>query len=511
MPVATQLPGRAALLCVRAPGLDDADAAQYQLRPHLRKLELGPGQGPWIVGRAQQVDLFERLVPDSAQRGCISRSHLQLTLEVDGTASDQNSPAHLHLRKLSQNAVLINGKAVLLQEATVFHGDEIGFCGHTTASILLVFRVVIGDASEARSPPRPPPLSQEPPRSLSAQHAAAALEKAPGACKMLEDQYSLVCTKVIGQDVQSLPAEARRISLPAKQQITVGRQHQSGFFEGLLPEDYLCCVSRSHFVVSPAKGRDNPGTFEITNLSANPLVVSQQQLLQKGGAEAKPGDSIDIVGHSTDKNDDEIHVFVRLTLCAPGQQRWAESACSPGTSLGRLGRPPAERAAVAPWRLLCVLALGQDAVLMPLEERAIELQEGAETRLGREHQLGMFERLLGSKAGEKYLCCVSRSHVKLTPIAGSAGCFEVTNLSVNPIVVSNERLEQGGTSKMLPGGRLRFVAANVDDPGSSAVTFLSLALERADGEGGDLARVGCAANEGVLPQMRACRKAKALC
>merc|ERR1712176_1596631 len=103
--------------------------------------------------------------------------------------------------------------------------------------------------------------------------------------------------------------------------------------------------------------------------------------------------------------------------------------------------PPPEQ---MPFRLICVLARGCDNLdSWPMEQKMIGLPGDVKTILGRQYQSGFFESLLNAQ--QHYLTCVSRVHVELSPLPPRAGerlgNFEVTNLSNNPIVVDNQRLQ----------------------------------------------------------------------
>ncbi|CAK0806753.1 unnamed protein product [Prorocentrum cordatum] len=77
--------------------------------------------------------------------------------------------------------------------------------------------------------------------------------------------------------------------------------------------------------------------------------------------------------------------------------------------------------------------------------------------LGRKHQRGFFEKLLGSKDGERFLACVSRSHLQVD--AGKCpGSLEVTNLSINPVIVAGLRIDQGCCAVAKPGDTVDFIA-----------------------------------------------------
>jgi len=91
-----------------------------------------------------------------------------------------------------------------------------------------------------------------------------------------EEPYSLFCLFATGRDVVEMPAARRRVGVPTHAAVKIGRNHQPGFFEGLLAVDQQTFVSRTHFELTPMIGESV--SFKLTNLSINPVVSGQRRL-----------------------------------------------------------------------------------------------------------------------------------------------------------------------------------------------------------------------------------------
>eukprot|EP00913_Durusdinium_trenchii_P029809 g27934.t1 len=93
--------------------------------------------------------------------------------------------------------------------------------------------------------------------------------------------------------------------------------------------------------------------------------------------------------------------------------------------------------------------------------------------LGRVHQTGFFEHLLQNEAAQRYLCCVSRSHVEITPLGN--GDFQVTNLSANPVAIAGPKLGKGEQATLRPNSCIDFIGTHSDGSGQTVV-YLKLKL-----------------------------------
>ncbi|CAJ1435262.1 unnamed protein product [Effrenium voratum] len=100
---------------------------------------------------------------------------------------------------------------------------------------------------------------------------------------------------------------------------------------------------------------------------------------------------------------------------------------------------------------------------MPTEARVVPLR--GKLMLGRMHQSGLFEHLLSNETAQRYLCCVSRSHLEIVPKGG--GEFEVTNQSANPIAISGPKLGKGEAAILRPGSCIDFIGTHSDGSGQT--------------------------------------------
>jgi len=125
-------------------------------------------------------------------------------------------------------------------------------------------------------------------------------------------QHALVCTFAHGCDVDSLADEAKQITWPYEEKVTIGRKEQPGFFEALLgnSQDFLRFVSRSHFVLIPCQ----PGHFSVKNLSRNAFLVNGQRLANNEQGAIGPGSSIDFIVEQPPPSTAPPAVFLRLCL-----------------------------------------------------------------------------------------------------------------------------------------------------------------------------------------------------
>lgn len=91
----------------------------------------------------------------------------------------------------------------------------------------------------------------------------------------------------------------------------------------------------------------------------------------------------------------------------------------------------------------CTYMLGADLSAAPEEKRIdnVELIIGSRAFIGRQHQTFFFEGLMG--ADHAFWPFISRSHLEITPSAEKAGAFEITNLSLNSVMIDGQALSKG--------------------------------------------------------------------
>eukprot|EP00930_Biecheleria_cincta_P095542 TRINITY_DN87498_c0_g1_i1.p1 TRINITY_DN87498_c0_g1~~TRINITY_DN87498_c0_g1_i1.p1 ORF type:complete len:817 (-),score=130.92 TRINITY_DN87498_c0_g1_i1:74-2524(-) len=259
------------LECIRSSTQPDLS----NLAPEACRLILAAGTGPWLIGRQAQPQFFTRLVPDEAVRNYISRNHFELSW---------NKSKQLVLKQLSPNALSLDGEGLSAStaERNVQHGSEISFCMPGVELPFLVLRLLFQDQGSAKSAkvvPRPAENCSPQEALFRAPHESASSDREEPA----PNSFALVCTKLRGCIAADLPPEIRSSAIRLEGgRFFVGRQHQVGFFEGLLGRDHplLSYISRAHFQVCVA----GPGLWEVTNLSSNPITVGQHQLSHGGSA-----------------------------------------------------------------------------------------------------------------------------------------------------------------------------------------------------------------------------------
>merc|ERR550537_1451319 len=79
----------------------------------------------------------------------------------------------------------------------------------------------------------------------------------------------------------------KMIPLIPDSEVAIGRMHQMGFFESLLPDqDHLACISRKHLT---AKLHRAGHLVEIENVSRNTVAVDSRTLGQNEKAELREG------------------------------------------------------------------------------------------------------------------------------------------------------------------------------------------------------------------------------
>jgi len=316
-------------------------------------------------------------------------------------------------------------------------------------------------------------------------------------------------------------------------------------------QQYLCTISRSHFQVLPMEG-EALGTFEVINLSMNFILVNRRRLGKGERAMLRPGDCIDFAATGT-SGEQAVFLTFRLEKSAglAGEEQpagvpdlpWTpprspqtpeaswqrtllaaqpQSPASDGrpaqpssppwppqppentlkqtlqvpASDGQLMHPsshylPQSSAGfAAPYRLVCTEAFGSDAMALEAMDRTIPVPVDGPLAVGRQHQVGFFENLLGDDINGGFLCRISRSHLEVSPAAsGPPGCFAITNLSSNPVVLRNwpddeglngQQLDQHAQGEVRPGHSIDFIAASPDGS-EKVVVYLQLFLEDANG------------------------------
>eukprot|EP00747_Dinoflagellata_sp_TGD_P166008 gnl/TRDRNA2_/TRDRNA2_188152_c0_seq1.p1 gnl/TRDRNA2_/TRDRNA2_188152_c0~~gnl/TRDRNA2_/TRDRNA2_188152_c0_seq1.p1 ORF type:complete len:641 (-),score=87.47 gnl/TRDRNA2_/TRDRNA2_188152_c0_seq1:94-2016(-) len=246
------------LVCVRAEGCDVST-----LPLETRTIGLAPDR-KIVIGREQQVGFFEGVLPKEHQ-AFISRAHFELrpvagTLECFEIVNLSGHPLLLgqQLLKQHEQGTLRSPGSICFQRPSAPGGS-----GQPTPFLQL-------------------DLVVNAPQPAATQQPAAAQQRQQfpkWACTGPPTPFTLVCVRAEGCDIGTLPTETRTIGLAMNTKIVIGREHQVGFFEGILPSESYGFISRAHFELAPVAGCID--SFEITNLSGHRILLGLQQQLSK--------------------------------------------------------------------------------------------------------------------------------------------------------------------------------------------------------------------------------------
>jgi len=211
------------LECIKAPGVEVASVHRS-----LRCLVLPGTERSWNVGRQLQPELFTRLVPDEALLLCVSRAHLELTMDP---GSDS-----VCLRRLTQNSILVNGTPAPIHAVPVPIGAHLGFCAPDSTDPFLVFLVLVCDATAigiTSAPVQQGSVSLPPTHGQGLVHLGATLKhgrqsgmqphsagQAPphlpvtqASCSPVPRGVTMTCVFALGCSVELLPHDARMLDL----------------------------------------------------------------------------------------------------------------------------------------------------------------------------------------------------------------------------------------------------------------------------------------------------------
>jgi len=276
------------------------------------------------------------------------------------------------------------------------------------------------------------------------------------------------------------------IPLVANQVVSVGRLHQVGFFEKLLPrKERLTAISRAHFELMWDANVAN--AVRLKKVSGNPLLLNNRPLANNEVALLQDGATISF--SSASEGEDvrflELCVALRSRTAVRNEGMHPANQTPPTPPPQRAPTPPQATLAakaVGSWQagtvavLECTSAIGIDVTTLPLAERVIELPLHSMVEIGKQKQPGFFTRLL--EAEPKWLSFISRTHcrVQLTcPTFPSRAdmALSIENISVNCVVVSERKVPKGSSECIQEGGTFAFVAA---PDGPKEIKFLEFVL-----------------------------------
>lgn len=297
----------------------------------------------------------------------------------------------------------------------------------------------------------------------------------------------LECVHADGLDLYTIQEALKALAFqvdPARGRLVaqVGRQHQPDFFERLVPNKAkLAGISRSHFEMTWEPPASNA---TLRKLSGNTLLLDDRPVNANEAIIVSDGMRLAFSGMS---ESDPRFLVLRVTLKSRGAVS-AEGAHPSIAARRRMSAPsytpvlegqqPSPQGSVA-GVLHCVHAKGTDLSSMSRELTVIPLAVDEFIDIGRQHQLGFFERLL--KSEPQWLGYISRSHCRLrlstdAPSPGSpADVLRIENMSQNVVLVGGRVVSKGQDGTIGEGGTLAFVAAKA---GSEETKFLEFVLRR---------------------------------
>jgi hypothetical protein len=272
------------------------------------------------IGRLHQETFFHQLIPQREMLGSLSREIFELTLEPPNTRP--------LLKMLSSSMVLSVGDHKLSQgdTAPVPDGTKIRLSGNQNATPILVLTLyrmksgggrsesfsgvggcVTGAVPRADShahrgsapgyramDPAPPPVPSSPGYD-GYNHVETRFEDArPGTVPQFHGDHSqgplkmeLECVYSAGNSGFNRASSV--IQLIPEQEVAIGRQHQMGFFEKLLPDkDQLACISRKHLTARLRAGN----VVEIENQSRNTVTIDHKTIGQYHKGELRENASL---------------------------------------------------------------------------------------------------------------------------------------------------------------------------------------------------------------------------
>lgn len=281
----------------------------HSLAPHQRAVVFHVDQNTVFtqkIGRQHQEAFFTKLVPNRELLASLSRSIFELTLEPPNSCPT--------LKKLSNNMVCVGGQNLRQNESSrVSAGAQIQLAGMDGQSPILVLTVYCTSRTSGPSgvdmtratlgspdkhggggynPMHPAP---SPVPAYGMETAANGNDNRPGTMPQHPQaggspagpaKASLQCTFTAGH------ADARNSTIPLlpDQEVPIGRMHQMGFFEKLLPDqDHLACISRKHLTARLHRGGH---LVEIENVSRNTVSINDRNIAQGEKGELREGGTL---------------------------------------------------------------------------------------------------------------------------------------------------------------------------------------------------------------------------
>ena len=284
-------------------------------------------------------------------------------------------------------------------------------------------------------------------------HAAQAQAVQAASVPVPTVEVRLDCVKAFGLDKDF--TFSIHLVLKKGEALTVGRSHQTDAFEKLVPdEDLRSCVSRSHFTISW-----NGESFSLKRLSVNAMFVDDVMIPQQQEVPLNQGGHIGLCSEANGRS-----AFLLFRFFSNGNPDPLGEELPSKQSENMWSADLSD----CPFYLLCTMSASRDVSHLPAGQRAVALTHGS-VMLGRQHQPGLFEGILGPDSVN--LTFISRSHLEMNEV--ESGNFMMRNLSQNPVVVKGtHQVAKDQQSFLSPGDSIEFIA------GSDLKCFLRLRLEQ---------------------------------
>jgi hypothetical protein len=260
------------------------------------------------VGRQVQESFFAKLVPQRDMLASLSREIFELTLQPPASCPS--------LKKISRNMVQVSSQTLQQNDTVrVSDGASIRIGGQDSHSHFLEFRISCvhrqggtealnatcmhldaGTGGRGRGyMDQAPPPAAAPMAGYMMETRVPEYDSRPGTVPQHlgygdspdRGGSKAVLECVFSQHMSDLSRYSTTIPLIPDQEVAVGRMHQMGFFEKLLPDqDSLACISRKHLTARLHRGGH---MVEIENVSRNTVMIDGKTLGQHQKGELREG------------------------------------------------------------------------------------------------------------------------------------------------------------------------------------------------------------------------------
>lgn len=117
----------------------------------------------------------------------------------------------------------------------------------------------------------------------------------------------LICCFSRGMDIEALELDKRVLEV---KEMSVGRKHQTDYFETLINDNsLLVCISRAHFVLSKEKG-----LWHVTSTSCNPIYIDGDMIVNGDKRAIHHGSFLSFIPPQETNNDQEPFFMLQARL-----------------------------------------------------------------------------------------------------------------------------------------------------------------------------------------------------